>query len=142
MGKSRRNRSKAAFRRDPISKPVKPLTDPELVALRESKVLPIIRDLQSSEPKSRASAAAAVSSIIHDSRCRKLLLREQIVPTVLRQTLTDASLDGRAAGWGILHVLAQEEDPDFCVHLYRLDILTAIEYASKIVSLPHMLHGF
>ena len=54
--------------------------------------------------------------------------------TILDQTLTDAALESRAAGWGILQVLAQEEEPDFCVHLYRVDILTAIEFAAKSVS--------
>ena len=132
MGKSRRNRGHAA-RKDPISKTVKPPSDPELAALRESKILPVINDLKSADPKSRSAAAAAVSNIIQDEKCRKLLLREQIVHTITTQTLTDAALESRAAGWGILRVLAQEEEPDFCVHLYRVDILTAIEFAVKSV---------
>ncbi|KAH7150006.1 hypothetical protein B0J13DRAFT_605747 [Dactylonectria estremocensis] len=117
--------------RKPRVKSIKPPADPELAALREEKILPVIRDLKSADPKSRAAAAAAVSNIIQDERCRKLLLREKIVHTVLTQTLTDAALESRAAGWGILQVLAQEEEPDFCVHLYRVDALTAIEYAAK-----------
>ncbi|KAI8723545.1 hypothetical protein NCS52_00210300 [Fusarium sp. LHS14.1] len=133
MAKSRRNRGHAA-RKNPIEKTVKPPSDPELAALRESKILPVINDLKSSDPKSRSAAATAVSSIIQDERCRKLLLREQIVKTILDQTLTDAALESRAAGWGILQVLAQEEEPDFCVHLYRVDILTAIEFAAKSVT--------
>lgn len=134
MGKSRRSRGNAAHRKDPISKPVKPPSDPELAALRETKVLPVLKDLQSADPASRSTAATAISSIIQDSRCRKLLLREKIVHVVLTQTLTDAALESRAAGWGILQVLAQEEEADFCVHLFRLDVLTAIEHASKAVS--------
>jgi hypothetical protein len=133
MGKSRRNRANAA-RRDPIAKPVKPPSDPELAALRESKILPVIKDLQSSDPKSRSAAASAVSNIIQDTKCRKLLLREQIVHIIINETLTDAAPESRAAGWGILQVIAQEEEADFCVHLYRLDILTAIEHATKNVS--------
>ena len=132
MGKSRRNRSGAA-RKDPIAKPVKPPTDPTLAALREAKILPVIQDLKSPDPKSRSAAAAAVSNIIQDTQCRKLLLREQIVHTVLTQTLTDASIESRAAGWGILQVIAEAEEADFCIHLFRLDILTAIEYAIKQV---------
>lgn len=132
MGKSRRNRSGAA-RRDPIAKEVKPPSDPELAALREAKILPVIQDLKSSDPKSRSAAASAVSNIIQDTRCRKLLLREQIVHTVMTQTITDDSIESRAAGWGILRVLAQEEEADFCVHLYRSDITTAIEFAAKFV---------
>jgi hypothetical protein len=134
MGKSRRSRNRP-HRADPIAKPVKPLTDPELVALRESRILPVIRDLQSPEPKSRTAAAGAIANIIQDAKCRKLLLREQVVHIVLTQTLTDNSIESRAAGWDILKVLAHEEESDFCVHLYRLDILTAIEHAGKAVSL-------
>ncbi|KAF7542352.1 hypothetical protein G7Z17_g11653 [Cylindrodendrum hubeiense] len=133
MAKSRRNRANPK-RKDPITKPVKPPSDPELAALREQKILPVIRDLKSADPKSRSAAAAAVSNIIQDEKCRKLLLREQIVHTILTQTLTDAALESRAAGWGILQVLAQEEEPDFCIHLYRVDVLTAIEYAAKSIS--------
>ncbi|KAJ9423810.1 hypothetical protein QL093DRAFT_2563186 [Fusarium oxysporum] len=122
-----------AARKDPIAKTVKPPSDPELAALRESKILPVINDLKSADPKSRSAAASAISNIIQDEKCRKLLLREQIVHTITTQTLTDAALESRAAGWGILRILAQEEEPDFCVHLYRVDILTAIEFAAKSV---------
>lgn len=131
MGKSKKPR--AGHRSDPVAKAVKPPADPELAALRESKILPIINDLKSADPKSRSTAASVISSIIQDTKCRKLLLREQIVYTVLTQTLTDAALESRAAGWGILQVLAQEEEADFCVHLYRQDVLTAIEFASKLI---------
>ncbi|KAG5957349.1 hypothetical protein E4U58_006177 [Claviceps cyperi] len=133
MGKSRRNRGGASQRRDPIAKPVKPPADPELAALREAKILPVIQGLRNADPKSRASAATAITNLVQDARCRKLLLREQIVHTILTQTLTDASWESRAAGWGILQVLAQEEETDFCVHLFRSDILTAIEYAARAV---------
>jgi len=135
MGKSGRNRARGP-RADPIAKPVKPPADPELAALRESQILPILKDLQSPEAKSRTAAASAIANIVTDTRCRKLLLREQIVHIVLTETLTDASIDSRAAGWEILRVLSQEEEADFCVHLYRLDILTAIEHAAKAVSCP------
>ena len=133
MGKSRRNRSAAAHRNDPIAKPIKPPTDPELVALRDAKILPVIKDLQASDPKARSSAATAISNIVQDTKCRKLLLRERVVHIILAQTLTDSELESRAAGWNILELLVQEEDPDFCLHLYRLDVLTAMEYASKSV---------
>ncbi|KAM7217574.1 hypothetical protein V8F06_007084 [Rhypophila decipiens] len=133
MGKSRRNRTRAP-RTDPISKPVKPPSDPELAALRESRILPVIKDLQSPDVKSRSTAATAIANIVTDTKCRKLLLREQVVHIVLTETLTDASIDSRAAGWEILRVLAQEEEADFCVHLYRVDVLTAIEHAAKAIT--------
>jgi len=134
MGKTSRRTRVQTHRADPIARPVKPLSDPELAALRESKILPVLKDLKSPETKSRTTAAAAIANIVADTKCRKLLLREQVVHIVLTETLTDTSIDGRAAGWEILRVLAQEEEADFCVHLYRLDILTAIEHATKAVS--------
>ncbi|KAH6856541.1 hypothetical protein B0I37DRAFT_78040 [Chaetomium sp. MPI-CAGE-AT-0009] len=132
MGKSRRNRARGN-RSDPIAKPVKPPSDPELAKLRESKILPVLKDLQSPEAKSRTAAAGAIANIVQDTKCRKLLLREQVVHIVLTETLTDNSIDSRTAGWEILKVLAQEEEADFCVHLYRLDVLTAIEHAAKAI---------
>ena len=134
MGKSRRNRGGAFHKRDPLAKPTKPPSDPELASLRQAKILPIVKDLQNSDPKARTSAATAISNIIQDTKCRKLLLREQIVHILLTQTLTDSALESRAVGWGILQILAHEEDADFCVHLHRIDILTAAEFACKYVS--------
>ncbi|CCC11823.1 hypothetical protein SMACR_04804 [Sordaria macrospora] len=133
MGKARKNRVRAN-RADPIAKAVKPPSDPELAALRESRILPVVKDLQSADIKSRTAAAGAIANIVQDTKCRKLLLREQIVPIVLTETLTDNSIDSRAAGWEILKVLVQEEESDFCVHLYRLDLLTAIEHAAKALN--------
>ncbi|KAI0546073.1 hypothetical protein F4679DRAFT_438007 [Xylaria curta] len=134
MAKSRRNRAKAGQRSDPIAKPVKPPSDPELAAIREKSILPVLKDLQSADPKSRTAAAGAIANIVQDTKCRKLLLREQVVHILLTQTLTDASLESRAAGWEILRVLTAEEEADFCVHLYRIDILTAIQHAAAKVT--------
>jgi hypothetical protein len=132
MGKSKpRNRVKN--RDNPTAKPIKPPSDPELAAIREQRILPVLRDLQSAELKTRSTAASAISNIIEDEKCRKLLLREQIVRILLEQTLTDSNLETRTAGWGILRNLALEEEADFCVHLYRQDILTAIEGAVRNV---------
>lgn len=137
MGKARRNRGKANQRSDPIAKPVKPPSDPELAALREKSILPVLRDLQSSDPKQRTAAAGAVANIIQDTRCRKLLLREQVVHVILTETLTDATIESRAAGWEILKLLTQEEEADFCVHLFRVDALTAVQHAAQKVSFRH-----
>ncbi|KAK4671130.1 hypothetical protein QC764_603070 [Podospora pseudoanserina] len=132
MGKARKNRVRAS-RADPIARASKPPSDPELAKLRESKILPILKDLKNPEAKSRTQAAGAIANIVQDAKTRKLLLREQVVHIVLTETLTDNSIDSRAAGWEILKVLAEEEEADFCVHLYRLDILTAIEHAAKAI---------
>ena len=134
MGKSKpRTRDRARNRDNPAGKPVKPPSDPELAAIREQRILPILKDLQSAELKTRSAAVSAISNIIDDTKCRKLLLREQIVRILFEQTLTGSRLEARAAGWGILRNLALEEEADFCIHLYRQDILTAIEGAVKTV---------
>lgn len=138
MGKSRpRNRTKN--RDNPAGRPVKPPSDPELAALREKRILPILEGLQSAEPKTRSASASAISNIIEDSKCRKLLLREKIVKILFEQTLTDSNLETRTAGWGILRNLALEEESDFCIHLYRQDVLTAIEGVIRTVSYPSFL---
>jgi hypothetical protein len=134
MGKPRR-RGRTKDRTNPIAKPVKPPTDPELSAIREKQILPIIADLTNPESKKRSSAAVAIANIIEDAKCRKLLLREQIVRILLEQTITDSALESKSAGWGILRNLALEEEADFCIHLYRQDILTAIQGIAQNVSL-------
>jgi hypothetical protein len=137
MGKSRRNRSGPAGRRpDPMSgggarapKAVKEPADPALAALRTAKILPVLSDLRSADLATRTTAAGAIANVVEDERCRKLLLREQVVHLVLSETLADASVESRAAGWAVLNVLAQHEAADFCVHLYRSDVLTPAAHA-------------
>ncbi|QSZ28729.1 hypothetical protein DSL72_003231 [Monilinia vaccinii-corymbosi] len=131
MGKAARNRIK--HRADPTAKTVKPPTDPELAAIRVSKVLPILQDLQSADQLKRSAAATAIANLADDPKCRKLFLREKIVQILLEQTLTDSNMETRIAGWGTMRNLALEEEADFCVHLYRQDILTAIEGAIKSI---------
>ena len=133
MGKSKpRNRNKN--RVNPAGKPVKPPSDPELAAIREQRILPVLKDLQSAELKKRSAAASVITNIIEEPKCRKLLLREQIIRILFEQTLTDSNLETRTSGWGILRNLALEEEADFCIHLYRQDILTTIEGVVRSVS--------
>ncbi|KAF4587390.1 ARM-like repeat-containing protein [Ophiocordyceps camponoti-floridani] len=131
MPKSRRSRGGPRHRRDPVSRPVKPPSDPRLAALREAKVLPAVQHLSSADTRARSAAAAAVAALVQDGECRKLLLREHIVHTLLTQTLTDAALESRSAGWGILQVLAQKEDDGFCIHLFRQDVITSMDHAAR-----------
>jgi hypothetical protein len=123
MGKARQ-RQKNKDHSNPISKPVKPPADPELARLRETSILPVVKQLQSPEVTQRSSAAIAIANLIEDDRTRKLLLRERVVQILLEQTITDSGLESKSAGWGILRNLALEEEADFSVHLYRQDILT------------------
>ena len=132
MGKSK-SKNHEKYRNNPTARAVKPPSDPELAALREKRILPVIKDLQSVEGKKRSAAARAITTLIESNKTRKLLLREQIVKILLEQTLTDSSLETRVDGWGIVQNLALAEDVDFSIHLFRRDILTAIEAACKSV---------
>jgi hypothetical protein len=135
MGKSKRRNRAKDHRANPTAKAIKPPTDPELAELRQKRILPVLQDLQSPDLNTRLAAARAITNLIDDIKTRKLLLREQIVKILLEQTLTDLSVETRADGWGILRNLVIEEDRDFCVYLYRQDILTAIDGACESVSL-------
>lgn len=139
MGKSK-PRVRAKNRADPVSKPTKPPADPELAAIREQRILPVLQDLQCPDSKKRSAAARAIVNLIEDIKSRKLLLREQIVRILFEQTLTDSDLETRTDGWGILRNLALEEEADFCVHLYRQDVLTAI--SGVINTVCYDLHHF
>lgn len=133
MGKSK-PRVRAKNRANPAGKTVKPPADPELAAIREQRILPVLKDLQSADLSTRSNAARAIVNIIEEEKYRKLLLREQIVKILFEQTLTDSNLETRTDGWGILRNLALEEENDFCIHLYRQDVLTAIGGVVKTVS--------
>ncbi|KAK0119801.1 hypothetical protein ONS95_011233 [Cadophora gregata] len=129
MGKSKpRNRTKS--RANPTAKPI---ADPELAAIRDQRILPVLKDLQSPDLKARSAAARAITNLVEDQKSRKLLLREQIVRILFEQTLTDSNLETRTDGWGILRNLTVEEEPDFCIHLYRQDVLTAIDGVMKTI---------
>lgn len=133
MGKSKR-RDRPRRRQDPTTgRPPKPPADPETAALRDQKILPVIAALAGPEPKKRSEAAIAIANLIEDQKCRKLLLKEQIVGVVMEQTITDSNMEVVAAGWGVLRNLALEEGPDFGLHLYRQDILTPVEAAVQNV---------
>ena len=138
MAKSNK-KAKVKNHQNPIAKPVKPPTDPELAAVREKQILPVINDLTSPEASRRSAAAVAIANLIEDTKCRKLLLRERVVAILLEQTITDSSLENKSAGWGILRNLALEEEADFSIHLYRQDILTPI---TAIIHMVSLLPGF
>ncbi|KAI9732368.1 MAG: hypothetical protein M1834_001575 [Cirrosporium novae-zelandiae] len=133
MGKTKR-KDKSHQGPDPVAgRPVKLPTDPETLALRNQKILPIVEALKSLEPKKRSEAAIAITNLIDDEKCRKLLLREGLVQILIGQTLSDSDPNVQVAGWGVVRNLALEEGPDFSVHLYRQGILTPLESALQMV---------
>ncbi|RCI09462.1 hypothetical protein L249_3678 [Ophiocordyceps polyrhachis-furcata BCC 54312] len=132
MPKSRRSRGGPRQLRDPLTRIVKPPSDPRLAALRQDKVLPVVEDLSSSDTKKRSAAAIAAASLAQDPECRRLLLREQIVHRLSNRSITDVALETRAAAWGIFQLLAKEQGDDFCLHLLRQDILTSMDDAARV----------
>lgn len=127
MGKYRK-KDRPRGRADPISgRPAKVL-DAATAALRDQKVLPAVAALRA-DTKSKTVAATTIANLIEDERCRKLLLREGLVRLLMEDTINDSDLEVACKGWGILRNLALAEQPDFCLHLYRQDILTPLEAA-------------
>jgi len=119
---------------DPLAAPSKPPSDPELAALREQKILPVLAELRNSDPQARATAANAIFGLLGDDKCRRLLLREQLLRLLLKESLADSNPEVRATGWDIIKSVAEKEDSGFCIHLYRQEILPAIEFAVGTVS--------
>ncbi|KAI9774003.1 MAG: hypothetical protein M1839_001955 [Geoglossum umbratile] len=133
MGKSKR-RDRPKPRRGPTTgRPVKAPSDPEAAAVRDQKILPVLSQLSNPDSKSRSTAASAIANLVENQKCRKLLLREQVVRLIIEQTLTDSEMEVVVAGWGVIRNLAVEEDRSFGIHLYRQDILTPVEVAIKSV---------
>lgn len=142
MGKSKKN-DRWRPRRDPTNgRPPKPPADAETAALRDQKILPVIAALAGPDPKKRSEAAAAIADLIEDQRCRKLLLKEQVVRVIMEQTIRDANLEVRAAGWGVLRNLILEEGVDFRIHLFRQDILTPVEAVIRNVRSPCSVYSW
>jgi hypothetical protein len=134
MGKSKRKEKPKPRTIPPFGRPARTPSDPEAAAIRDQKILPVLSQLSSPDPKSRSTAASAIANLIEDHKCRKLLLREQVVRLIMEQTLTDSEMEVVVAAWGVLRNLAVEEDWSFGIHLYRQDILTPMEAAIKTVS--------
>ncbi|KAI9770524.1 MAG: hypothetical protein M1840_003114 [Geoglossum simile] len=134
MGKSKRKEKPKPRTVPPIGRPAKRLSDPEAATIRDQKILPVLSQLSSPDSKSRSAAASAIANLIEDHKCRKLLLREQVVRLIMEQTLTDSEMEVVVAGWGVLRNLAVEEDWSFGIHLYRQDVLTPVDAAIKNVS--------
>jgi len=91
--------------------------------LREQKILPITQGIQSTSPTDRVQSLAALSNIVRDETCRKLLLKERIVNILLEQSIKDASQEVVVLAWGALRSLAKEEGYDVALHLYRKDVM-------------------
>ncbi len=103
--------------------------DPELIQIRTERILPVLTAFQTEgKVDSRLTAASSISHLVKDSKCRHLLLREDLVDILLQGAALCSPLEVRRASWAILKSLIDEEGAGFCVHLYRHHILISIEY--------------
>lgn len=114
---------------------IKPLTDTELIAIREQQILPVIKNLRDSDVTTKSTAIESTLKLVQDKKCRKILLREQIVKILLEEIFEDSNLQVKTGGWVTLKSLAKEEEADFCVHLYRRGVLEKIDAITKLVCL-------
>ena len=136
MGKSSRTpRIKEKRKADPLGG-VRHLDIGQHSALRESKILPVVKNISSLDASERVQAVTAIANLVEDPTCRKLLLKERIVITLMEKTLNDSSPEVVVRGWGALRNLAVEEGYDVCLHMYRKDILTPLAAAIPKVQNP------
>ena len=82
MGKQKK-RVRESKRITPASKPP---ADPELAAIREQRVLPLLKELQSLELTKRTAAARAITNL---SRHPHSLLALANLPRLLEKTITE-----------------------------------------------------
>lgn len=140
MGRStrvRKNREKS--KADPLGG-VRNLDIGQHAALRDSKILPVVKNVSSLDVNERVQAVSAIANLVEDPTCRKLLLKERIVAALMEKTLNDSSPEVVVRGWGALRNLAVEEGYDVCLHMYRKDILTPIAAAiPKVQSDPRSI---
>ncbi|KAK6508171.1 hypothetical protein TWF506_010272 [Arthrobotrys conoides] len=98
----------------------------EAEILRDQKILPIISGIQAGSPAEKTQHLVAACSIIEDSICRKLLLKQHIIQTVLEKVLADSSQEVVTAGWALLNKIVLYEGYDISLHLYRKGIFSQI----------------
>lgn len=130
MGKSKK-RSRSSKSR------VNPLTNSSTKkdqALIEKKIQPLIKNLQSTIPNDRNAAISSISVLCDDPHMRQLLLKEKLVQIILTKLLNDDNMDIVIESLGVLRNLTLEEGYDLAVHLWRLDVWSAIKVGmDKIV---------
>ncbi|KAK6526769.1 hypothetical protein TWF281_009972 [Arthrobotrys megalospora] len=101
----------------------------EAEILRDQKVLPIIAGIQANSPAERTQHLVAAYSIVEDTICRKLLLKQGINGIILEKVLADSSQDVVTAGWGLLNKIVLYEGYDIALYLYRKGIFERISEA-------------
>lgn len=134
MGKARKNRNNNVRSvSSPTARPLNPAESAASNALRESKILPVVKNLGSTNPKQRSEAVHAINNLLEDVTCRRLLLKERVVQKLMEEMLNDSNQEVVVYGWGALRNIAAEEGYDQSIFMYRKDILTPAAAAIKTV---------
>lgn len=134
MGKAKKSRGNTA--RGVSNSTARPLNTAENAAnkaLRESKILPVVKNLGSANPRQRSEAVTAITNLLEDANCRRLLLKERVVQKLMEEMLSDSNQEVIVYGWGALRNIAAEEGYDQSIFMYRKDILTPAAVAIKTV---------
>ncbi|KAH8155402.1 uncharacterized protein LAJ45_00412 [Morchella importuna] len=135
MGKAKKSRSSMARAiASPTARPLNPAEVAANAALRESKIIPVVKNLGSTNTKQRSEALSAIVNLLEDSNCRNLLLRERVVQKIMEGSLNDSNQEVVVYGWGALRNVAAEEGYDQCIFMYRKDILTPVAAAITIIT--------
>lgn len=138
MGKLRKGRRNQRGRINPVARkdgstPSK--QDIKDETTRQNKIVPLIGQLSSSAPNDRSVALNAITVLSEDSRLRKLLLKERLIPVIMEQTLNDSNDELVVESFGLLRNLTIEEGYEVAKYLWRSNIWSAIESAlSKVQS--------
>ena len=100
---------------------------------RESKVLPVLKSLKSSEAQTRSLAIREIAKLIENENHRNLLLQDNVVHIIMEHIITVPTLDVSIPGWGVLYNLTLAEGSSFARHLYEEDIITPLQDALQHV---------
>ncbi|ODQ64856.1 hypothetical protein NADFUDRAFT_65992 [Nadsonia fulvescens var. elongata DSM 6958] len=99
--------------------------------IRQTKIAPLISKLSSTSTNDRSMSISAITAMIDDPKLRTLLLKEGLIKIVLTQLLSDSSEEVVMESYGLLRNIVLEDGYDVCIHLWRSDILTAIQSAME-----------
>jgi len=135
MGKAGNPRKKDGKRKGSLTAS-RPPTSAEKAAnnaLRESMILPVVRNLSSTSPKERAEAVSAINNLLQDAACRQLLLHERVVQRLMEEMLNDSSQEVVVYAWGALRNISVDEGYDQSIFMYRKNILTPVSSALQKV---------
>lgn len=126
MGKAKKPRNKKARKAaNPISRESE-LRNEDIEAHKKT-IIPLIEKLGSGKSDDRSMAISAITALTEDEKMRKVMLKEKLVHTVMKQSLSDESEEVVSEAYGLLRNLVVEEGYDIAIFLTRQDILTPIE---------------